>query len=187
MEPASKKPKKNSPNSGLPITQWPPEVFAIFSEKLKKNENRNDEPYYVKEDMPDFELGPDQLSAEQCWVPAKSNCMTVCYKGRQYQRPLHRIMKILELLEDGKTAIQDLPSSAEQCSHLCFDDVNVDGKGKKHCVNPTHMTIEYDKANKARQRCVGWVFQHKEPKGWTQRCQHEPKCLRFTPIDVVPT
>jgi len=180
-------PKRNSPNNRLPVSEWPTEVFALFKSKLEANRNRDGNPYYVKQSHPNPDLGPGVLAAEQCWVPYKSSFMTVCFEKQQYQRPLHRIAKLLQLLDDG-TAVADLPGPAQQCSHLCMDSVNVDGRGARHCLNPRHMTLENDRANKARQRCVGWLYVSQAPHGfWHQSCSHVPPCLRFTAKPVSPT
>lgn len=43
---------------------------------------------------------------------------------------------------------------ADQASHLCPNE----DKQMMICCNPNHMTSEYDKDNKARQRCQGWIL-----------------------------
>jgi Zinc-binding loop region of homing endonuclease len=107
--------------------------------------------------------------------------------NQQYQRPIHRIALQLQ----RRNTNQPLLAKTQQASHLCMDDINVDGKGTKHCVNVNHMVVEDDKTNKMRQRCQGWIWIHPHDGNsgnyWYPSCVHSPPCLRYQPKSTVPT
>jgi hypothetical protein len=179
--------RKNSPRNIEPISNWNETVLDVFEEKLTKNINSKNEPYYVKTSLCGVDQSPPALIEEMCFNPAGANCITICFEGQQYQRPLHRIMKILNLRKYG----HKVPEKEEQCSHICQNRVNIDGKGTRQCCNPNHIVIEDDLTNKSRQRCAGWIWIHPFDKHiggyWYPTCSHQPPCLRFSPITNIPT
>jgi len=180
--PAAK--RKNSPVCTEPFADWPMAVKTRLKEMIETNRNSKGAPYLV---MVPFRDAPPALAAEQCWNPARASKVTVCHAGVQYQRPLHKVAMWIADDKAGRTE----PANV-QASHLCPDDVNVDGKGEKHCCNPAHMCWESDIANKSRQRCAGWIWVHQvdRPRAeghWFPSCTHVPPCLTFTPKGEVPT
>lgn len=168
---------------------WPEAVWDLFERRLAKIINSNGLPYYTSAQLlSNIENGPPLLHNEQCHIPYGPNMIMVCYQHRQYQRPIHRIRFLLDLR--GKI-ITSADRIRIQASHLCCDEINMDGKGSKHCSNPNHMVPEDDKTNKSRQRCAGWIyvrpFQGKPGNFWYPTCVHDPPCLRYTPSTQVPS
>jgi len=178
--------RNNKPLCKDPPSLWPDNVWTAFSNALTRNKNRDGNPYYVKS-RPLGEL-PPALLGEYCHNPKPegSNTITVCVNDMQYNRPIHRIRMMLRCRELGNP----IPNKEEQCSHLCLDEVNIDGKGSKHCTNPEHMVIEDDRMNKSRQRCAGWVWihpYHNHDGGyWYPTCTHNPPCIRYKAKEVRP-
>jgi Zinc-binding loop region of homing endonuclease len=177
----SNKPRKSSKN----LQTWDEAVWATAAEKLKKNLNSKGKPYYKEVRLPG---APDQVTP--CHYPVGSQFFTLTSNNftHEYQMKMHRWRLCVSLWENN----QPLPTTPQQqASHLCMDVVNEDGRGSKHCVNPLHMVIEDDKTNKSRQRCAGWIYIHQYENNvggfWYPSCLHNPPCLRFTPIEEIPT
>jgi hypothetical protein len=181
--------RKNSPKNTDPPSEWKPGVWDIFSEKLSKNRNSNEKPYYtVVKPLPAIAELPFAIStARPCANPTGSNSITIVFEREEYQRPLHRIRHLLEVRKNSGHVL----GKYEQSSHICMDAINTDGKGTKHCTEPSHMIVEDDKTNKARQRCAGWIWIHTfegHAGGyWYPTCTHMPACLRYTPKENIPT
>lgn len=180
--------KKNSPQNTEPPHMWLDAVFQLFGERLTKNSNSKDEPYFVEAPVfGDVDIAdvPPALKHVRCHNPAGSNFITLCYEKQEYKRPLHRIQFLLKI----KNTKGVVPMKENQASHLCMDMVNVDGIGTEHCCNPDHLVDEDDATNKLRQRCAGWIWIHPITAGgfWYPSCTHQPACLRFTPKSCVPT
>lgn len=187
--PKVEKERKNSARCTDNPYDWPAAVWELFEKKMEQNKTSKSKPYFVTAPLcPLPEIVPPALSAEQCHNPAGSNNVMVCYNGKEYQRPLHRIRFLLKIRKEGQLPNE---SKSMQASHLCPDDVNVDGKGAKHCCNPDHMVAEDDKTNKSRQRCAGWVWIHPHRGNdngfWYPSCIHNPPCLRFVPKNLRPS
>ena len=162
-----------------------PKILNIFKDKLETNRNSNGDSYYTVQEVDITQ--PPALQNSVCHYPTKSNQLMVAFEGTQYQRPIHRLSLQLDRHSKGLEFL----SKTEQASHLCMDNINLDGKGNKHCVNVAHMVVETDKANKERQRCPGWIWIHDyqgNPGGyWYPSCIHSPPCLRYQPKELLPT
>jgi hypothetical protein len=173
--------RKNKPRNTDKPEKWGDAVWKAFETKINNNLTSKNRTYYEPFVPRGVEL-PPVLAADPCQIPTGSNNIMVCVNDQEYQRPIHRIRMLLKA--------RGL-RSAQQASHLCMDAINVDGRGEKHCRNPSHMVVEDDKTNKSRQRCAGWIWIHPfqdQPGGyWYPSCVHEPQCLRFTPKTKVPT
>ena len=182
---STKRARKNSPTVTTPMQSWPTEVIATFKSKLARNINSKGLPYTQVQVSP---TGlPPALLASPCIIPFGSSSITAVVKGFQYQRPLHRMIIQLERNALGEPFLE----KDEQASHICMDEINIDGRGVTHCVNAKHMVVESDKTNKSRQRCPGWIWirEYLGHKGdyWYPSCIHQPACLRYTEKDMIPS
>lgn len=180
--------KKNSPRSEELPYRWPTEVWDIVRHRLGINKNSKGRSYYDEVPSVEDAEAPPAIQAERCHPATKSTRITVVYQSIEYSIAIHRARFMLAEYDKND---EEFPLSQAQASHICLDAVNVDGKGTFHCTNPQHMVSEYDKSNKSRQRCPGWIWIHPhdghEGGYWYPTCIHDPPCIRYRSKTVVST
>lgn len=171
---SKKRKRTNKPSGGSPLT-WPGEILVAVEKKLKRNLTSKGKPYIKKVALANGHDVPSPLLNEVCWHPAGSARITHCDTKKEYASAIHRLNFLLANKEN----------KVLQASHICPDWVNTNGRGEKHCCNPSHMVNEDDKTNKSRQRCAGWIwitpYDGNPGNYWYPSCQHTPPCLVFTP------